>query len=239
MTEYDDFFDIGSGTAAPSAKLSDLNDSVTGVVRETFKKEYTKFGEKDPQVITDPKTGQPRNRTQMVVVLDTALRNWQGVSKIPFVDPSDQSKGVKPPSEDDGTRAVYIPEMVKGAGSNGTIFAVATALRDAGIKGGIPAGTKFYLAIVDLKDVEKGNPLKVYDAKVKAPEVGADEFDAAQAATAPPAAPAQPQAPAAQQAPAAPAAPATPAAPVQDPWSGEATPAAAAPAATSTPTPPF
>lgn len=244
MTDYDDFFDIGSGTAAPSAKLTDLNDSVAGVVRETFKKEYTKFGEKEPQIITDPKTGQPRNRTQMVVVLDTPLRNWQGVSKVPLVDHDDPTKGVKPPSDDDGTRAIYIPEMISKAGSNGVIFAVATAMRDAGIKGGLPAGTKFYLAIVDLKDVDKGNPLKVYEAKVKAPEVGADEFNEAQAATAPPAAPAQPQAQAAPatpapQAPAAPAAPATPAAPVQDPWSGEATPAAAAPAATSTPVPPF
>lgn len=211
MTD-DDFFDIGGGTAAPSAKLTDLNDSVAGVVRETFKKEYTKFGEKDPQVITDPKTGQPRNRVQMVVVLDTTLRNWQGVSKVPLVDPSDPNKGVKPPSEDDGTRAVYIPEMVKGAGSNGVIFAVAQALRDEGIKGGIPAGTKFFLAIEDLKDVEKGNPLKVYKAKVKKADVGAEVFDQAQAATAP----------------------------AQDPWSGEEAPAAAAaPAATSTPVPPF
>lgn len=230
MTD-DDFFDIGGGTAAPSAKLSDLNDSVTGTVIETYKKEYTKFGEKAPQVITDPKTGQPRNRTQMVVILDTALRNWQGVSKVPDIDPNEPSKGKKPPSEDDGKRAVYIPEMVKGAGSNGVIFAVAMAMREAGMKGGLPEGTKFYLTISDTKPTDFGNDLKVYTAKVKAPEPGADVFDNAQAATAP-AAPAAP----AQQAQAAPAATA---APVQDPWSGEQTAATpAAPAAPSAPTPP-
>lgn len=234
MTD-DDFFDIGGGTAAPSAKLSDLNDSVVGVVRETFKKEYTKFGEKDPQVITDPKTGQPRNRTQMVVVLDTDLRNWQGVAKVPAIDPNDASKGVKHPSEDDGTRAIYIPEMIKGAGSNGMIYAVALALRDEGIKGGLPAGTKFYVAITELKDVDKGNPLKVYTAKVKKADVGTDVFNSAQEQIAPPVAPshaAQANDTVQQQIPAA--------APVQDPWSGEATPAPAAAApAQAAPKPPF
>lgn len=244
MTD-DDFFDIGGGTSAPSAKLKDLNDSVVGVVAETFKKEFTKFGEKTPQVITDPKTGQPRNRIQMVVILDTDLRNWQGVSKIPVVDPDNPNSPQKPPTEDDGKRAVYIPEMVKGAGSTGFIFAVATAMRDAGIKGGLPAGTKFFARIADLKDVDKGNPLKVYEVKVKAPEVGADVFGDAQAAAAPPA-PAQQggfpdQAAAAAAAAAAPAQAPAPAQTVTDPWSNEQvpSPAPAAPAPASTPVPPF
>lgn len=229
MTGYDDddFFDIGGGVSAPSAKLSDLNDSVTGVVAETFKKEFTEFGAEKPQVITDRKTGERRSRTQMVVVLDTALRNWEGVSRIPDVDPNDKSKGQKHPSEDDGKRAVYIPEMAPKEGHNGAIFAVAQAMREEGMKGGLPAGTKFYLAVSDLKDTGRGKPLKVYTAKVKKPEVGADVFGDAQEQAAP-AAPQQ-QATPAQQAPAA---------TTENPWTGEQTAAPAAPAQTSAPKPP-
>jgi hypothetical protein len=226
MTDMDEFFDIGGGPSAPSAKLSDRNDTVVGVVSDVFKKEFTAFGEASPQIITDPKTGLQRARTQMVVILDTEQRNWQGVSKVPDVDPSDKSKGQKHPSEDDGKRAVYIPEMVKGAGHNGIIFAVAQAIREAGMKG-LPTGTQFYLTITDLKDVQKGNPLKVFEAKVKAPEAGADVFGATQPQTAP-AAPQQ-QATPAQQAPAA---------TTENPWTGEQTAAPAAPAQTSAPKPP-
>lgn len=213
----DEFFDIGGGTAAPSAKLKDLNDSVVGTVTEVYKKDFTKFGEKNPQIIVDPKTGQSRVRKQMVVILQTDQRNWQGVAKIPVVDPSDKDSAQKPPSEDDGTRAVYIPEMIKGEGSNGIIFATVQALRAAGMKG-IDVGSKFFVTIADTKPTDFGNDLKIYEAKVKPPEAGADVFGSVP----------EQQAPAAPAAP-APQAPAAPAAPVQDPWSTE-TAAPAAPA---------
>lgn len=232
----DNFFDIGGGTNAPSAPLKDLNDHIIGTVVETYKRDFTPYAEDKPQVITDQATGQPRVRQQMVVILQTAHRNWEKVSKVPLVDPGEPSKGYKPAAEDDGKRAVYIPEMVKGAGHNGFIFAVAQAVREAKT-GGLPEGATFKAAIIDLKDVGKGNPLKVYKVIVEPPAAGAELFgavppaqQAAPAPAAPQAPPAQPAAPAAPAAPqaadpfaqAAPAAqPPAPAAPAQvDPWSG-------------------
>lgn len=78
----DGFFDnVGGGAGAPSAKLKDVNDFVQGTIESQRIVDYIPFGKTDPEVNKDGSV-----RKQLVVILQTELRGWQGVSKIPVVD---------------------------------------------------------------------------------------------------------------------------------------------------------
>jgi hypothetical protein len=211
-----DFFDgLSEGTGAPTAVLKNVGDFVHGEVVKMFKRDYVKFGGTEPE-----KKADGSNKQQLVIVLQTTLRNWQNVVKVPKVDFADPNSAEKAPSEDDGTRAVYVPE------SSNIQFAIGRAVTAAQAK--FEVGGTLGVKIANLKDTGKGNPLKEHEAvyTAKPAQTGAEFFggaaqEAAPAASAP-AAPAQ-QAPAAQPASTPAAAPAAPAA--QDPW---ATPAASA-----------
>lgn len=206
----DGFFDAVGGSGAPSAALKQVGDMVYGTIVSQTVVDAKKFG--TDEVERDAKTGEPIK--QLMVVLQTDLRNWAGVSKIPFIDKDDQSKGQKPASEDDGTRAVYLKQWTNAQAAVGEAVIKAT-----GKKGPLRDGGKLGIKVIELKDTGKGNPLKIHQAHYEPPAAEAGFFDqtASQpAASAPAAAPA----PAAQ--PAAPATPAptpAPAAqPAGDPW---------------------
>lgn len=220
-----DFFDgIGEGVGAPSALLSGKGDSVYGDIVKMFKRDYVEFGQKDPKRDADGNAVQ-----QLVIVLQTDNRNWANVAKVPKVDASDPNSPERPPHEDDGLRAVYVPE-----GKN-IQFAIGKAITAAKAK--FQVGGKLGVRIDDLRDTGKGNPLKEHVAVYTPPSAGdaffgnAPQAPAQQTAPATPAPqsapPVQQQAPAQQAAPAAPAADpwasSAPAAPAGDPW---ATPAA-------------
>lgn len=212
-----DFFDnIGGGAGAPTALLKSTGDFVHGEVVEMFKRDYVPFGKTEPEKNQDGST-----RQQLVVILQTDLRNWQNVVKVPKVDPADPNSPEKPASEDDGKRAIYCPER------SNIQFAVGRAVQAAQAK--FEVGGSLGVKIANLKDTGKGNPLKEHEAVYKAkPADTGDAFfgggAAAPAAETP--APAQ-SAPAAAPAAAAPAA----SAPAGDPW--------ATSPATSTTEPPF
>lgn len=205
-----DFFDnIGEGAGAPTALLKGVGDYAHGEIVSMFKKDYVPFGQKDPEKNQDGTT-----RQQLVIVLQTELRNWQGVNKVPVVDHNDPNSPAKAPGEDDGKRAVYVPER------SNIQYAIGRAVGAA--KAPFEVGGTLGVKVSNLKDTGKGNPLKEHEAVYK-PK--ADNFfgGTTAPAEAPAQAPATP-APAPAEAPAA-AAPAPAAAPQQDPWSGQ--PAAA------------
>lgn len=213
----DGFFDNVGGGGAPSAVLKDLNDKVYGEIVGQRIVDYIPFGKTDPETNKDGSI-----RKQLVVTLQTELRGWAGVSKIPLVDRDDASKGYKDPSEDDGKRNVYLPQW------SNIQAAVAEAVRKT--NGGKPAplrdGGKLGIRVSNLKDVGKGNPLKEHVALYEGPVASDGFFGGGEAPATQPTAPAAQAAPAAQPAPAAaqaPAAqPAPAAAPQVDPWSGQA-----------------
>lgn len=228
-----DFFDgIGGGSGAPTGVLKNVGDTVYGEIVEMFKRDYIPFGAKEPE-----KRADGSNKQQLVVILQTADRNWANVVKVPKVDPADPQSPEKAPSEDDGKRAVYVPE-----GKN-IQFAIGRAVQAAQAK--FEVGGTLGVKIFNLKPTDKGNALKEHQAHYVAKPVGGDFFGGTPAAAPAQAAPAA-QAPAATPAPeAAPAAPAQ-SAPAGDPWasSAPAAPAAGDPWATSAPaaggsTPPF
>jgi hypothetical protein len=228
------FFDnVGGGSGAPSAKLKDLNDGVIGEIVDQFMTEATEFA--TGEVKRDKKTNEVI--MQLVVILQTDLRNWQGVARVPLKDKDDKQSGPKDPSEDDGKRAVYIEPWTNIHAAVGKAIVEGT-----GEKGPLRNGGRFGVKVIDLKDTGKGNPLKVHQALYQPPAAsGGDFFGEAKTAggsgdasvqsqpaqqvqqQAPQSAPAQ-QAPAqgdpwaTQPAQAAPAAQQAPAAQSQDPW---------------------
>lgn len=161
MTNPDSFFDDSVRSGAPSVRLSDINDGVVGEIVDQFMTEKKKFG--SDEVEKDSKTGEPIQ--QLVVILQTELRNWQRVSKVPLIDPKDKSKGEKPASEDDGKRAVYIPPYTNIHSAVGR----ATAVHNNGRPTGLRNGARFGLKVVDLEDVGKGNRKKVFQALYEPP----------------------------------------------------------------------
>lgn len=213
-----DFFDgVGGGAGAPSAHLANPDDFVHGEIVEMFKRDYVPYENrksKEPARKDDGSAVQ-----QLVIILQTDQRNWAGVSKVPVVDPADPNSPEKDPGEDDGKRAVYVPE-----GKN-IHFAIGRAVTAAQAR--FEVGGTLGVKISGLRDTGKGNPLKEHEAVYK-PK--AENFFAGTQAAAP-AAPAQTPAPAPQAStPAAPAPEAAPAAPApqQDPWATTTTPAAPA-----------
>jgi hypothetical protein len=210
------FFDNTGGSGAPSAKLTEVNDGVVGEIVDQRMVDATDFATKE--VLTDKKTGKVIQQLQ--VILQTESRNWDGVSKVPLVDKDDRNSAQKDPSEDDGRRAVYIKPWTNIHAAVGD----AVKKSNGGKPGPLRNGARFGIKITELRDVGKGNPLKVHQAFYEAPAASGDFFSPEQTQSAPVTAPA----PAATGTP-PPAATQTPSG---DPW---ATPAAA-PAAS---TPPF
>jgi hypothetical protein len=218
-----DFFDnAGGGSGAPTAVLKNVNDMVSGEIVEMFKRDYVPFGKTDPEKDESEDDGK---RKQLVIILQTQLRNWQGVTRVPKVDHNDPNSPEKAPSEDDGKRAVYVPNR------SNLQYAIGKAVSAAGPGTKFSVGGTLGVRIFNLKDTGKGNPLKEHEARYQAPTAGSEFFgQAAAPAAAAPAPAAQPAAPATPP-PAAPAPAAQPAA-AQDPW---ATQPAAAPVAAPAP----
>ena len=150
MTQHGtDFFDNVGSPGAPSAQLSGVGDFVYGTIEHFSKRDYVAYKKKEPERAPDGSIAQ-----QLVIILQTDQRNWVGVKKVPFIDRDDESKGHKPPSEDDGRRAVYIPP------NKNIQFAVHRAIvasKDPFVIGGT-LGVK----IVGLKDTGQGEPMRVH-----------------------------------------------------------------------------
>lgn len=199
--ETTDFFDNLGGSGAPTAVLKGIGDKVSGEVVEMFKRDYVPFGKKDPEPDEREADGK---RKQLVIILQTENRNWANVVRVPKVDPADPNSPEKAPGEDDGKRAIYVPNR-----SNAQ-YAIGKAVQTA--KAPFEVGGTLGVRIANLKDTGKGNPLKEHEAFYKGRPADGNFFPPEEQKA--PAAPAQ-NAP--QAAPVPPPAPAAPAA-SQDPW---------------------
>lgn len=209
----------GGGAGAPGFKFAEINQGVMGVITSASLSDQTRFGTNPPEKILDD-DGKPKK--QVVVVLQTGLRNWAGID--PDHIPKDDQGRQKPPSEDTGLRAIFL--------KNQMAWKVTDRVREAGlddIRVGDTLGVKY---VSDL-NVNKGNPAKQYEAVY---QKAADSVSLSSIAPPPAAAPA---APPAQPAPAA-AAPPPP--PVWNPTTQQyefpAPPPPPAPAAPAAPPPP-
>lgn len=209
MSELDSMF-AGGGDYAPSVKFAQVGDSVSGEILSVAQQDQRDIND-NTQLLYD-RNGNVKKQLQ--VIIQTGLKDWAGVARIP-TDPD--SKQPLPADRDDGRRAIYVKGWMIGA--------VGAAVEKAtGSRGAPRVGGKLAVRYSGTRDTGKPQPLKLYEAVYQAPaNVAQDGMFAEQAQQAPAQqAPAQ-QAPA-QQAPADPwqAPPAAQQAPAQqapaDPW---------------------
>lgn len=147
------YFDEAGREGAPSAKLKDKKDFVKGEVVDLFYIPMTKFG-------TDEilKNDDGSVREQLVIILQTASRNWDKVAKVP----TGADGSAKPAELDEGKRAVYVPKFTN------IYAALGKAVKTAGATD-VLVGGNFGIVVEDLQDTGKGNPLKVFRAKYEPP----------------------------------------------------------------------
>lgn len=182
----------GGGSGTPSFKWAGKGDIVQGVVVSADVIDITDYTTK--LVVTDEKTGQAAR--QLAITLQTALRNWDRVSKVPV----DENGNQLPPDQDDGKRSIY----TGGRRTDGTSWmsgaiknAMAAAGRDPAQ--GLEVGAMLGVFVEDLVDSGKGNPYRTYQAKYVPPGQHQGLAPTQQAQQAPPQQQA-PQAPPQQQA---------------------------------------
>lgn len=216
--QVDTFFEKTAGTGAPSASLSVVDDYIDGEIVDQAIVDKKKFG--SDEIEKDSRTGE--NVKQLLVVLQTELRNWQGVSKVP----TNEDGSAKAASEDDGRRAVYVAPWTNIHSAVNDAIVAAT-----GKKGPLLTGGRLGVKITELRNTGKGNPLKIHAARYVPPAASDGFFNETAAPAAAPAAPAA-QTTVAQPVAAAPAV-------QQDPWATEAAAAATAPPAGQPEPPPF
>lgn len=207
MTEsFDSFFDDAvRSDRAPGYKFATLGDAVSGEVLDQYQTEATVFAKPDEKKLD--RDGKPI--PQLVVVLQTDLRNWDHVTKIPLGEDGRE----KPATEDDGRRTVFLEKWTN-------IYAAVgqAVIEGAKRKGGVRNGGTLAIQWFDQQDTNKGNPLKKYRARYTDPSASGDFFATPQQT----AAPAQAPVPAMAQGGPVANAPKL-GGPAQDPWSGAPT----------------
>lgn len=168
------------------------------------------------------KNGKPL--MQLVVTLETALRNWEGTN--PAKPPTDKDGNPLPPTADDGKRTIYLWYTLRDA--------VTEAMQKAGVTS-LKEGDDLAVRVTGARpNPLGGNAIKEYAAQVRPSSPAADGFFGAQASAANPAQGAaqaqgfQPSGPAAQQgfpqASQAPAPQQAPPGPQVDPWAAAGDP---------------
>lgn len=172
----ENFFDNVGGGFSPTAKLKDVGDFVVGEVVEQRVVDYIPFGKTEPETNRDGSI-----RKQLVVTLQTDLRNWQNVARIPKVDKDNPNSAEKDPSEDDGRRAIYLPQYSNIQAA----VAAAIAKSNGGRPGPVRIGAKLGVKVHNLRDTGKGNPLKEHQAHYEPPAESNGFFDSAPAASTP------------------------------------------------------
>lgn len=156
--QYDDFFDgVGEG-GAPSYNWGPVGDVIRGEVVDQYR-----------TVVTDP-SGNKKTYSdgseipQLNVTIKTDLRNWEKCKKVP-TDP--ETGQPKPPSEDDGTRRIYVKYDMRRA--------VAVAVKAAGQRS-LSNGSILAVKHSGDKPTNKGNPLPLYEARYTYQAPPVDDF---------------------------------------------------------------
>lgn len=149
------FFD-GVGGGAPSFAFSGVNSGIKGTVVEQYL-----------TVVTDTSGNKKHYDNgdeipQLNVTLQTDLRSWDKVKKVPEVDGAP-----KPASEDDGKRRIYVKYDMRRA--------IGVALQEAGVKD-LATGGVLMVKQTGEKKTQHPNPLPLYEARYEPPAASAEFF---------------------------------------------------------------
>lgn len=169
------FDSAGGGSGAPSFQWpSDpatnhkhplIGGTISGEIVDIFATVVKDATTRIPRV---NKNGQ--QMPQFNITLKTDLRNWEGVNKIPLVDPQNPNSGPKPASEDTGERRIYVKYRLLDAISR-AIKAAGQKKANGDVGGGPRVGAKLRVRLTKLEDKGAPNPLPDYEAQyVLAPE---------------------------------------------------------------------
>lgn len=157
----DNFFDGVGEKGAPSFKFNGVGTGVKGTVVDQYSTFVTEPGSREPKTYPD---GNPI--PQLNVTIQTELRDWKGVA--PKSIPKDDNGNPKPPSEDDGTRRIYVKYQMRNA--------VGKALKDVNVRA-LEKGGVLAVKQVGEQDQGKANPLPIYEARYTAPKPEDSFFD--------------------------------------------------------------
>lgn len=176
MSNLDSFFQ--GGDYVPGWWTGAVGNSIVGKILEIEQQDQTDFNTGNP--IPDGKGGI---KQQLRVVLETQMRNWEGLKNPPTRQDEHGNFSPMPPSEDDGRRAVYVKGWMTGA--------VGDAVKAAtGVVGAPRVGGQLAIRVTELVPTNKGNPFPKFEAQYKPPAVGESMFqevaDQQQAAQQPP-----------------------------------------------------
>lgn len=148
----DSFFDGVGESGAPSFKFSGVGTGIKGTVVDQYATFVTEPGSREPKTYKD---GTPI--PQLNVTLQTELRGWKNVSKVP----KDKDGNPLPASEDDGKRRIYVKYQMRNA--------VGAAIKAASERALATGGT---LAVKQTGEDDRGkaNPLPIFEARYTAPK---------------------------------------------------------------------
>lgn len=162
--DFGGFFDEvlqGGGDGAPGFKFESVNSGVRGVVTDIFKTHVTVFGSETNEAKLD-KNGN--KIPQLNVTLQTELRDWRGVVKVP----KDENGKELPGSDDTGLRRVFLKyDMAR---------AVGNAIQAAGKKSSdFKVGDELALKHTGTQKMPKGE-MKLFEARYTPGVPTADTF---------------------------------------------------------------
>jgi hypothetical protein len=167
MTDgFGGFFDDalkGGGGGAPGFKFDRHGDVVRGTVTDIFKTKVTVMN----SPTNEPKKDKNGNEIpQLNVTLQTDLRNWAGVIKIPE---NPETHVPLDPSEDDGKRRVFLKYDASRA--------VGKAIAESGAANDdFKVGAELALKYIDDQPMPVGK-MKLFEARFKKGEPTSDGFD--------------------------------------------------------------
>lgn len=141
------------GPAGPSFKENGLNDGVKGTILHAGEMTATEYNTDKP--LRDRNGNEVK---QYVVTLQTELRDWQKVAKVP----TDDDKRPLPPSEDTGIRKVY----AKYGNKTRMAKAIVDAAPDLN-EIGDSVGMTLMVKLAELVPTNKGNDRKDYAYKAE------------------------------------------------------------------------
>jgi hypothetical protein len=165
--DFGDFFDDalkGGGGGAPGFKFETIGNGVKGIVTDIYKTNVTKINS------TDAKLDKNGNKIpQLNVTLQTDLRDWKGVIKVPVTKDDNGVETPIPASEDTGLRRIFVRYQLSRAVGE-AIQAAEAANSD------FKPGAELAVKYVSDQPMPEGS-MKIYEARFKKGEPSADGFD--------------------------------------------------------------
>lgn len=157
---HDDFF-AGTGPGAPSAAFTNVGDVYWGEIVDIRKSQCTVFNTNPPR-LENKDDGTPR--MQLEITLQTQLRGWAGVSKVP----TNEAGQPVHPQEDTGRRRVFVKENTNLQYRLGDALVAAG---QGGKRAALEIGSLLSVKLAGTLENGTANPTKQYEVHYKPAQI--------------------------------------------------------------------